>query len=209
MDALTRFDRRFYGASSPYVARRVLGKVLVRVVDGKRMSGAIVESEAYRGSEDPASHAYRGRTRRNEVMFGEPGHAYVYFTYGAHFCLNLTCEPAGVPAAVLIRAIEPLEGIEDMKRNRGREEVEGLTDGPGKLTKALRIDKKLNGEDLVTSDRLFVEEGRIPLSVGASARVGISNGTEHRWRFFVRGNKFVSRGAPSASRPRIHNYRSL
>jgi DNA-3-methyladenine glycosylase len=185
----------------------VLGKVLVRVAGGERLSGRIVEAEAYRGHADPASHAYKGMTRRNEVMFGEPGHAYVYFTYGNHFCLNLTCEPKETPAAVLVRAIEPLEGAEQMKRNRAVEETEELTNGPGKLTKALTIDGGLNGEDLVTSERLFLEEGEGPRKVGTSARVGITDGAEHRWRFFVEGSRFVSKGRPAKPHPRTHNYR--
>lgn len=206
---MARLGRSFYEAFSPYVARRALGVLLVRVVDGERLSGTIVETEAYRGSRDPASHAYRGKTRRNEVMFGEPGHAYVYFTYGAHFCLNLTCEPSGVPAAVLVRAIEPIEGVEEMKTNRAVAEVKDLTNGPGKLTKALGINRDLNGEDLVTSDRLFLEEGERPRSLETSARVGIRDGTEYKWRFFVKGSKFVSRARPSTSYPRTHNYRNL
>jgi DNA-3-methyladenine glycosylase len=157
-----------------------------------------VEVEAYRGTEDPASHAYRGMTRRNVVMFGEPGHAYVYFTMGMHWCLNVTTEEPGTAGAVLVRALEPLEGIETMKRRRGKQSLEGLTNGPAKLTQALGIDGSMNGENLVKSQRLFLEAGRRLEEVGASSRVGISSGTERKWRFFLKGNRFVSRGKPSA-----------
>ena len=204
--SLARLDRAFYAASSPEVARRTLGKLLVRIVDGRRLSGVVVETEAYRGPRDPASHAYRGKTKRNEVMFGEPGHAYVYFTYGNHFCLNLTCEPAGAPAAVLVRAIEPQEGIETMKENSGKQRVLDLANGPGKLTKALQIRGDLNGADLVTSERLFLEPGGTPPRVATSSRVGITDGTGRRWRYFVSGNPFVSPGRPSNRPPRTHNY---
>jgi DNA-3-methyladenine glycosylase len=181
------------------VARKVLGKTLVRVVGGRRLSGTIVEVEAYRGPKDPASHAFRGRTARNEVMFGEPGRAYVYFSYGFHQCLNLTCEPYGTPAAVLVRALEPLEGIDEMERNRGTSLLHELASGPGKLTQALAITADFNGEDLTTSDRLFLEEGREVVSVGTSSRIGITRGMERRWRFFVKGNEFVSRKRPSTA----------
>jgi DNA-3-methyladenine glycosylase len=198
---LARLRRDFFEEDAPQVGNKVIGMLLVRVVDRKRLSGAIVEAEAYRGAKDPASHAYRRKTGRNEVMFGEPGRAYVYFTYGNHFCLNLTCEPAGVPAAVLVRAIEPREGIEEMKERRGVQKVEDVASGPGKLTKALAIGRDLNGEDLVTSDRLFVEEGERPRRVRSSSRIGISSGTEYMWRFFVEGSPFVSRGRPSGKLP--------
>ncbi len=204
---MARVGRGFFEAKSPYVARRVLGKLLVRVADGKRLSGTIVETEAYRGSEDPASHAYMGRTKRNAAMFGEPGHAYVYFSYGANFCLNLTCERAGTPAAVLVRALEPREGMDEMKRNRSTDAVRDLTSGPGKLTQAMGIDLDFNGEDLVTSDRLFLEDGEGPKAVATSTRVGISRGTGLEWRYFAAGNQFVSKSAPS--RPGTHNYRRL
>ena len=179
------------------MAKALLGCVLVRIVDGERLSGRIVETEAYRGSRDPASHAFRGPTGRNKVMFGEAGHSYVYFTYGNHWMLNFTTEKEGIPGAVLIRAIEPIEGIETMKQRRGLSSVFDLASGPGKLTKAFAIDKGLNGEDLVLSHRLFVEAGKKTGRMGTSSRVGISEGAEQQWRFFVKGSKFVSKGRPS------------
>ncbi len=200
---MARLARRFYDEYTPKVARALLGSILVRVVDGERISGMIVETEAYRGAEDPASHAYRGRTKRNDVMFGG-GHAYVYFTYGSHWCLNVTTEPSGRAGAVLVRAVEPEEGLEKMLRNRGLESDEHLTDGPGKLTRALEIDSTLNGEDLVTSGRLFLEEGEKVEEVGMSSRVWIRQGIDLRWRYFVKGNRFVSRGRQSPLR-RTHN----
>jgi DNA-3-methyladenine glycosylase len=194
---LGRLGRAFFGRRSTVVAREVVGKILVRVVDGERLAGVIVEAEAYRGADDPASHAYRGRTRRNEVMFGEPGHAYVYFTYGSSWCLNLTCERAGVPAAVLVRAVEPLEGLGEMMANRGVTDILNVASGPGKLTQALRIGREFNGEDLVTSERLFVEDRSARHRVLTSTRVGVVKGVEMRWRFYAEGNGFVSRGKPA------------
>lgn len=195
---MARLTRCFFEGYTPNVARSLLGTVLVRVIDGERLSGMIVETEAYRGSRDPASHASGGRTKRNAVMFGEAGHAYVYFSYGFHWCLNLTTEPPGSAGAVLIRAVEPMEGVDRMTKNRGGIAAEHATDGPGKLTQALEIDSALNGEDVVASDRLFVEEGKKVNGIGSSSRVGIRHGVELRWRFFVMGNSFVSKARPSA-----------
>jgi DNA-3-methyladenine glycosylase len=191
--------RSFFQRYTPTVARELLGARLVRVAGGVRISGVIVEAEAYRGSRDPASHAYRGRSKRNEVMFGPPGHAYVYFTMGMHHCLNVTTEPTGIAAAVLVRAVEPVEGIDEMRRNRGVEDILRLASGPGNLTKALGIDRSLNGEDLITSRLLFLERGTRARAVGVSTRVGVTQGRTARWRFFVRDSPFVSRGRPSVS----------
>jgi len=132
-------------------------------------------------------------------MFGEPGHSYVYFTYGNHYCLNITTEPIGVAGAVLLRALEPLTGIRRMMENRGISDVMKLTNGPGKLTQALRIDRELNGEDLVVSERLFLVEGATAPPVEKSGRVGITRAVERELRFFVRGSPFVSRVRPSAA----------
>jgi len=194
---MARLGRPFFKGDTVEVAKRLLGCTLVRVADGRRIAGRIVEVEAYRGSEDPASHAYRGMTNRNKVMFGEPGHAYVYFTMGMHWCLNVTTEEPGKAGAVLVRALEPVEGIDLMaKRRRGRR-LDELVSGPAKLTKALGIDGRMNGEDLATSPRLYLERGPKVKELGVSSRVGVSSGTEREWRFFVRGNEFVSRGKPS------------
>ncbi|QQG48094.1 MAG: DNA-3-methyladenine glycosylase [archaeon] len=197
---MARLRRSFYEGRADRVARALLGKRLVRVREGRRLAGVIVETEAYRGTRDPGSHAYRGRKPRNAVMFGDPGHAYLYFTYGNHWMLNLTCEPSQRPAAVLIRALEPSEGVALMKRNRRVEEEVEIASGPGKLAKALGLDGALNGEDVVTSRRLFVEDGLSAGRIGVSSRVGLSEGWERKWRFYIAGNRFVSRGKPSLPR---------
>ena len=195
---MVRLGRRFYERYSPRVAKELIGCRLVRVLDGTRLAGVVVETEAYRGSRDPASHAYRGKTGRNEVMFGPAGIAYVYFTMGAHFCLNVTTEETGVAAAVLIRAVQPTDGTEEMRGNRGVTELTRVASGPGNLTKALGIDRELNGEDMVTSGRLFFEAGEKVSDIGVSSRVGVSAGKSLRWRFYAKGSPFVSKGKPSS-----------
>ncbi len=187
--------RRFYERDVVDVARDLLGKLLVREIEGKRLVGKIVEVEAYRGRDDPASHAYRGRTKRNEVMFGKPGLAYIYLAYGVNWCLNITAEPEGEPAAVLIRAVEPLEGLEDMMTNRGVNSIKNLTNGPGKLTKAFKIDGSLNGWDMTRGELLYVTypDKKEDFEIGVSARIGIKAGLDKLWRFFIKDNPFVSR----------------
>jgi len=198
-----RLTRPFFERYTPDVARELLGCLLVRRIGRKTLSGKIVEVEAYRGSDDPASHSYRGATKRSSIMFGEAGHVYVFFSYGVHWCLNFTTEEEGQPGAVLIRALEPVEGVEEMARNRGVSEDGRLTDGPGKLTKALSIDGDFNGEDLVQSRRLYVLGREEPLRIGGSSRIGVSKGREQQWRYFVEGNSFVSRRNASPTRPEV------
>ena len=188
-----RLGRSFFSRYTPDVARDLLGCLLVRRLGNRKLSGRIVEVEAYRGSDDPASHSYRGATKRSSIMFGEAGYVYVFFSFGNHWLLNFTTERKGQPGAVLIRALEPVDGIPQMKRNRGVSELERLTDGPGKLTKALAIDKGFNGEDVVSSKRLYVLASEEPVRVEASQRIGISKGREHKWRFSVKENPFVSK----------------
>jgi DNA-3-methyladenine glycosylase len=189
-----RLPRPFFERYTPDVARELLGCLLVRKIGHKALSGRIVEVEAYRGSDDPASHSFRGVTKRSAIMFGAAGHAYVFFSYGFHWCLNFTCEGEGQPGAVLIRALEPVEGIERMVENRGVSEVARLTNGPGKLTRALSIDGAFNGEDVTKSRRLYILENEgEPVRIKASARIGISMGREQQWRYFVEGNPFVSK----------------
>ncbi len=186
--------RDFYARDTVKVAMNLLGKLMVRVKGTGRMKGRIVEVEAYRGKDDPASHAFRGPTLRNAPMFGEPGHAYVYFTYGNHYCLNITTQATGTPGAILIRAIEPLEGLHAMRRLRPNVPDSNLTNGPGKLTKALGIDKSLNEVDMTKRGPLFVVESeQAKFEVGRSSRVGISQGTDVLWRFYIVGNPYVSR----------------
>ena len=192
--AVARLGRGFFSRYTPEVARDLLGCLIVRETRGSRLSGRIVEAEAYRGSDDPASHSYRGATKRSAMMFGEAGRAYVYFVYGNHWCLNFTTEEEGQPGAVLIRALEPVEGVARMARSRGVDDLRSLPSGPGRLTEALSIGGSFNGEDVVTSKRLRVEGRAGQVEAGTSARIGVSSGREMRWRFFVVGNPFVSKG---------------
>jgi DNA-3-methyladenine glycosylase len=188
-------QRSFYKGDTVIVARELLGKILVRRIGATTLEGAIVEVEAYRGYDDPASHAYGGQTRRNLVMFGEPGHAYVYFTYGMHYCLNVTTEPAGQPGAVLIRALEPVKGTKRMIKERGTKKILELTNGPARLAQAFVVTKALNGHDLTIGRKLFIRESNIPepVEIESSARIGIRAGLERPWRFFISGNPFVSK----------------
>jgi DNA-3-methyladenine glycosylase len=195
---MDRLRRDFYRRSTLTVARELLGQRLVRVVDGQRLSGLIVEVEAYIGEDDAACHAACGRTPRNEAMYGSPGHAYVYFIYGMHHCLNVVTEETGFPAAVLIRALEPLEGLDIMRRYRSGRPDRELTNGPAKLCQALAIDRGFNRVDLCTGEVLFIEEGRMVAQeeVGTSPRIGIKAGElamSVPWRFYLQGNAFVSR----------------
>ena len=195
---MKKLPRSFYTRSALLVAQDLLGKILVRKIGKTTLSGKIVEVEAYLGVKDPASHAYRGKTKRNEVMFREGGYLYVYFTYGMHFCANIVTGEQDEGEAVLIRALEPVTGIEVMKRNRGFAKSAGtthtLTNGPAKLCQALGIGRKENGTDLL-GNKIFVVDGdSIPKSsIGASIRIGISSGKEKKWRFYVKGNNWVSR----------------
>ena len=185
----------FYARDAVKVAPALLGKNLVRVIGRKRLIGRIVEVEAYRGKDDPASHAFRGQTPRNAPMFRDPGRAYVYFTYGNHYCLNITALEPGTPGAVLLRAIQPTAGLKSMRSFRpGVPDIE-LTNGPGKLTKALAIDKSLNEQDMTVVGPLFVtepEEAHI-YEVWNSTRIGIREGLDKRWRFYVKDNLYVSK----------------
>ncbi|HET9326924.1 MAG TPA: DNA-3-methyladenine glycosylase [Candidatus Eisenbacteria bacterium] len=186
--------RDFYDRPVTRVARDLIGRMLVHDTREGRVAGVIVEVEAYRGEADPASHAFRGRTRRNAVMFGEPGHAYVYFTYGMHHCLNLVTGRDGVASAVLLRAAEPRIGIEIMRRRRGVPVLERLARGPGCLAQAFGLDLTRNGLD-VTQPPLWVSDRRperLAGRIGTSSRVGIRVATERPWRFFVRESPFVS-----------------
>jgi len=167
--------RKFYNRPTLEVARSLLGKKLVRRIDGKELSGIIVETEAYCGTGDSACHAHRGQTLRNTVMFGPPGHAYVYFTYGMHYLLNVVTETKGNPCAVLLRAIEPLSGLTEMQAMRKRHGKE-LTNGPAKLCQALGIDKSFNGWDLTKGEQLWVEHYQNVSStmISSTPRIGIN-----------------------------------
>jgi DNA-3-methyladenine glycosylase len=193
-----RLPRSFYARAALDVAPDLLGRVLVRrLPDGDRLAGRIVEAEAYEPG-DPASHAFRGPTPRNLVMFGEPGHLYVYFTYGNHWMLNAVTRAPGEGSAVLLRALEPLAGRDRMARHRGRSAPRELCSGPGKLAQALAVDRSLNGADLVRGEDVWIEEGA-PTAAAAIAtgiRVGVNVGADRPWRFWVAGDPFVSRGRP-------------
>lgn len=184
--------RRFYCRSPLDVARELLGKKLVRAYRGATVSGMIVEAEAYLGADDSASHAYKGKTLRNAVMFGQPGHAYVYLVYGVHHMLNVVTGDERVPCAVLIRALVPVDGESIMRRWTGKNAH--LTDGPGKLCRAMRIDGTLNGWDLTEGYRLWLEEYEtIPESrILRTKRIGIDyarpRDREAPWRFAVRSD---------------------
>jgi DNA-3-methyladenine glycosylase len=188
--------RSFYRRPSLEVAPDLLGRTLVRMLpDGTRLSGRIVEAEAYR-QDDPASHSYRGRTTRTEVMFGPPGRLYVYFTYGMHFCMNVVTAREGEGSAVLLRAVEPLEGLDRMAEHRGVSQPRLLCSGPGRLCQAFAVGREQNGADLVAGPELRVEAGTPPAreEVLAGPRVGLSVALEQPWRFVVATSRYLSRG---------------
>lgn len=191
--------REFYLAGVLTVARRLLGTVLVvPAADGTRVSGRIVETEAYRGPADRASHAFGGRrTARNEAMYARGGTAYVFFVYGMHYQMNVVTGGAGVPHAVLLRALEPLEGLDVMRRRREGQPDHRLANGPGKLCSALGIDRSFDGADLL-GDRIWIEPGdRVPARrISRGPRVGIDYAErwiDRPWRFWISGSPFVSR----------------
>lgn len=192
-----KLPKEFYVRKCLTVAKELIGKVLVRVKGRKVYSGIIVEVEAYTGKSDAASHTYRGKTERNKFMFSEGGAAYVYFTYGNHYCVNVVVEKENTGHAVLIRALEPVEGISLMKKNRGVNDIYNLASGPGKLTQAMEINLKQNGADLL-GDELFITElpeelkGR-KFKVTKSKRIGITKNTGKLYRFYAEDNPFVSR----------------
>ena len=195
-----RLTRSFFSQPTRQLARALIGCRLVRRWNGQRLSGVIVEAEAYIGETDLACHARHGRTPRNEVMYGPPGKAYVYFTYGIHWMLNIVGEPIDFPAAVLIRAIEPIEGIDAMMRRRGSRPITDLCSGPAKLTQALRIDRDFNGVDLCNrkSDLWLEPDRSIPVrSIRRGPRIGLGATPEpwlsKPWRFWLKDNPFVSR----------------
>ena len=198
--------REFYARGAAAVARALRGRVRVAGRGRAAIAGRIVEVEAYRGAVDPASHAYRGLTPRNRVMFGPPGHAYVYFTYGMHHCVNVVAAREGVAEAVLIRALEPLAGLARMRARRGEVADVRLARGPGCVAQALGLTRADDGADLVRG-RLWIADQPAELGgylVVAGPRIGIRVGTERHWRFWLAGHPAVSgpRRALSAGVPR-------
>jgi DNA-3-methyladenine glycosylase len=187
--------RKFYNRPAIEVARALLGSVLVHGTTSAR----IVETEAYLGLQDRAAHSWRGPTPRTRVLFGKPGHAYVYLIYGMYYCLNVVAEPVGSPGCVLIRAVEPMEGIARMRKRRpSARSVEDLANGPGKLTLALGIGRRHNGADFTRGPlTIYPPEQRRPqeMRIGVSPRIGITHCSDWPLRFFIQGNLFVSRSS--------------
>ncbi len=204
-----RIPRTFFDRPTLRVARELLGARLVRLHEGQRLSGRIVEVEAYIGQDDRASHARMGPTPRNAAMFGPPGHAYVYLIYGVHTCLNLVTEEEGFPAAILVRALEPVEGIEQQQRWRGNVPLRNLARGPGRLCRALGIDRSFNGVDLCSeTSTLWVEFDRhyADEAIACSPRIGVrgdETAIRAPWRFFVADSPWVS-GSATFNRGSVH-----
>lgn len=211
LDATTReqvlkakvLTRDFFNREAPVVARELLGKLLVRLQGRILLAGRIVEDEAYLGRDDPAAHAFAGRTARNFVLFGPPGRAYVYFIYGNHYCLNVSCMPEGHGEGVLFRALEPVFGIETMARAREVKLTTGsrqaqlrlISSGPGRMSEALGVTRdRDNNKDLTSrnSGLWLADDGFRPEHILATPRVGITKAVEHPLRFAVAGNAFVS-----------------
>jgi DNA-3-methyladenine glycosylase len=192
--------RTFYDRDPRDVSRDLLGKVLVRCVRKTLLAGRIVEVEAYLGTDDPAAHSASGRTARNDVLFGPPGYAYVYFIYGTHFCLNVSCLPDGVAGGVLFRALEPLKGIQEMSRLRdvevnGERDLRKLTSGPGRLAEAFGITRERdNRKDLAdpASDLFIADDGCRPSNVLATSRIGITRAAELPLRYVIPESQFLS-----------------
>ncbi len=199
---LRALPREFFNRDPRRVCRELLSKVLVRREGSKLLAGRVVELEAYMGTGDPAAHAYVGPTARNRVLFGPPGYAYVYFIYGNHYCLNVSCMPEGKAGSVLFRALEPLAGIAEMEEKRGLKEAASsqrvlreLTSGPGRLAEAFGITRpRDNGKDLTDakSDLFLAEDGYRPGRVVTTLRVGITKAAERPLRYVIAGNEFVS-----------------
>ena len=192
-----KLPRAFYRQPTKEVAKQLLGKYLVHRYAEDTLVGRIVETEAYLGPHDLACHAAKGRTKRTDVMFGAAGHAYVYFIYGFYNMLNLVTEAKDYPAAVLIRAVEPVRGIEQMKQHRKSELLHNLASGPGKLCQAFAIDRSLNGADLCGQSLYLEDRGEPTPKFTATPRIGVDYAGKWKdkpLRFFVRGSEFVSKG---------------
>jgi len=191
--------RSFYDRDPRLVGPDLLGKILVRRQGRTLLTGRIVEVEAYLGADDPAAHSFSGKTPRNAVIFGPPGFAYVYFIYGNHFCLNVSCLPDGTPGGILFRALEPIEGTSEMFRLRGipkNSDLRRLTSGPGRMAAAFGITRERdNGKDLTSprSDLYIADDGSPPPRVLITKRIGITKAAEMPLRYIVAGNRFVSK----------------
>lgn len=201
MKKYNRLSKEFYKQDAITLSKEILGKILVRDIDGEKVLCMIVETEAYVGPEDKGCHAYGNKkTERTKTMFLEGGVAYIYIIYGMYNCLNIVATEEGKPEAVLIRAVEPLNNIDILKkyRNIKSNKIQDLTNGPGKLCKALNIDRSLNGYDLVNGNELYVVEldSEDDFEIVESKRINIDYAEEYKdklWRFYVKGNKFISK----------------
>ena len=197
-DQLVVLSRAFFDRDPRLVCPDLLGKILVRRQGRKLLTGRIVEVEAYLGTGDPAAHSFSGKTQRNAVLFGPPGLAYVYFIYGNHYCLNVSCLPDGTAGGILFRALEPLQGIDEMFKLRGIEpgsDLRRLTRGPGRLAAAFGITRERdNGKDLTNSksDLYIADDGSPPPSALITKRIGITKAADMPLRYIVAGNRFVS-----------------
>lgn len=193
-------DLDWLAVDADTAAKRLLGATLIREINGQQMSGKIVEVEAY-SQDDPASHTYRGKTMRNASMFGSAGHSYVYFTYGMHHCVNIVSDREGFGSGVLIRALEPLEGLELMAANRGKQtfsfteaQIKNLCSGPGKVCQALKIDRALDGHDLTRPPlRLKRDEALAADQIVQTTRIGISRAIDHPRRYYIKNNPYISK----------------
>ena len=196
----TKLQKKFYTRNVHAVAKELLGKIFVRVIGENCLSGKIVEVEAYDGSIDESSHSYRGKTKRNEVMFNGGGFLYVYFTYGMHFCANIVTGKINDGKAILIRSLEPLDGIDLMAMNRynkkeiTQKEFVNLTNGPAKICEAFKIEQAQNGTDL-TGDKIFILKSAnvSPIKIAATTRIGIKKSVDLPWRYYIKDNPFVSK----------------
>lgn len=202
---MSKLPKKFFEQPTMKVAKLLLGKFLIRRIGRRIISGKIVETEAYIGPNDLASHASRGKTPRTSVMFGPPGHAYVYLVYGLNYCFNIVTEKKDYPAAVLIRALEPTDGINIMFKNRRANKIKSrlsalksIASGPGKLCQALRIDKSLNNIAL-TKNTIWIEDRGLeikPSEIIASKRIGVDYAGDYKnkpWRFYLKGSNFISK----------------
>ena len=187
--------KQFFEQPTLGLAEQLLGKIFVRILPGNiRLTGRIVETEAYLGLQDEASHASRGKTARNQIMFRAPGTLYVYFSYGCHYMLNIVSEAEHIAGAVLLRAMEPLEGVAFMEEQRGTCMITNLMSGPGKLASALAIDSRCNGKDLFGQEFFLENAPPLPATmIGTSTRVGISKSRDLPWRKFMLNNPHVSK----------------
>lgn len=197
---MIRLNSKFFHQKTEMVAKELIGKVLVSKIGKKKLSGVIIETEAYVGPHDLACHASKSKTDRTKVMFEEGGCWYVYMIYGFYYCLNIVTETKEYPSAVLIRALEPIEGIEEMKKNRETENIANLTSGPGKLCQALKIDKKLNCTSAVNlKSSLFIEDRGIkitPHNIRKTKRIGVDYAgvwKDKKLRFYIKNNPYISK----------------